>query len=162
MGHELGHCLSGHALYKTMLSLLIPVLARLSVDPGWLAWVAPPHVPYAPALAARGVVLERLLLVQGVSAEEGLWAVEQAMKSGACTAVLAWTGEVRGAQLRRLQLAAEQGGCLGVLFRGRQTAAQASPAALRLRAQAAAPGLAVEVLKRRGGWSRGRCVVPVS
>jgi len=37
------------------LRLVLPALARLSQAERWLAWIAPPHLPYAPALAAHGV-----------------------------------------------------------------------------------------------------------
>ncbi|HOP17173.1 MAG: translesion DNA synthesis-associated protein ImuA [Gammaproteobacteria bacterium] len=143
------------------LSLLLPLLARLSARPRWLVWVAPPHVPYAPALAAHGVRVGQLLLVRDVSAGQGLWAAEQALKSGACSAVLAWPAQLQTAQLRRLQLAAEQGDCVAILFRSVRTAAQGSPAALRLLVRPVPPGLQVEVLKRRGGWGGDSCIVPI-
>ena len=63
------------------LALWLPLLARLSADPRWLVWVAPPYLPYAPALAARGVRVERVLLVRDVASPQALWAVEQALKS---------------------------------------------------------------------------------
>ena len=144
------------------LPLLLPVLARLSAAPRWLAWVAPPYVPYAPALAARGVRVGQLLLVREVSLEQGLWAAEQALKSGACSMVLMWPQQVQTAQLRRLQLAAEQGACTGVMFRPRRAAGQGSPAALRLGVRPAPLGLEVELLKRRGGWGGGSCIVPLA
>jgi cell division inhibitor SulA/protein ImuA len=118
-------------------------------------------VPYAPALAARGVHVERLLLVQDVSAGQCLWAAEQALKSGACGLVLVWPGEVQAAQLRRLQLAAEQGDCPGILFRRPRALGQGSPAAVRLRVQPSPLGLEVGVLKRRGAWGGARCIVPI-
>jgi cell division inhibitor SulA/protein ImuA len=144
------------------LPLLLPVLARLSETPRWLAWIAPPYVPYAPALAARGMHVGQLLLVRDVSPEQGLWAAEQALKSGACSSVLMWPQQLQTAQLRRLQLAAEQGACIGVMFRPRRAAGQGSPAALRLEVRPVPLGLEVEVLKRRGGWGRGACIVPLS
>jgi cell division inhibitor SulA/protein ImuA len=143
------------------LSLLLPALARLSAEPRWLAWIMPPYVPYAPALAARGIRVDRVLLVQQVAAEQALWAVEQALKSGGCGIVLAWPDRLQPAQLRRLQLAAERGDCPALLFRPVRVARQASPAALRLRARPAPLGLEFEVLKRRGGRAGGRCIVPL-
>ena len=143
------------------LPLLLPLLARLSADSRWLMWVAPPHVPYAPALAAHGIRVERLLLVQDVSAEQCLWATEQALKSGGCSLVLAWPGQVQTGHLRRLQLAAEQGDCPGILFRRLRAVREGSPAALRLRVRPAPLGFEVEVLKRRGGWGGESCIVPV-
>ena len=44
------------------LSLLMPALARLSRQDRWIALVTPPHLPYAPALAAAGVDLARLVI----------------------------------------------------------------------------------------------------
>jgi hypothetical protein len=81
---------------------------------GWLAWISPPYQPYAPALAACGIDVERVLVVR---AESALWAMEQALKSGACSAVLGWAAACGLQALRRLQLAAEQSRCLAVLFR---------------------------------------------
>ena len=143
------------------LPLLLPLLARLSERERWLVWVAPPYVPYAPALRASGILIEKLLLVQDVVTSQRLWAAEQALKSGACGAVLVWPEQVKTAQLRRLQLAAEQGDCPAMLFRSLRAANQGSPAALRLRLRPSPLGIEVEVLKRRGAWRGARCIVPV-
>lgn len=148
------------------LSLLLPLMAGLSAGPRWVTWVSPPYMPYAPALAARGVQVEQLLLVQDVSVDQALWASEQVLKSSACSLLLAWPESAGGralstAQLRRLQLAAEQGDCTGFLFRPLRAASQSSPAALRLRVRPAPLGLEVEVLKRRGGWGGQTCIVPI-
>ena len=143
------------------LPLLLPLLADLGAGDRRIAWVAPPYVPYAPALAARGVAIDRLLLVRDVAPEQSLWAAEQALKSAACSAVLAWPPAVRDMQLRRLQLAAERGGCTGFLFRPSAVAAGRSPAVLRLLVRPAPTGFEVELLKRRGGRGGARCLVPV-
>lgn len=132
------------------LRLLGPALARLACAGSCLAWIAPPHLPYAPALAAAGIDLERLLIVRTRSAQETLWATEQALRAGVCGAVLAWPGETRYPDLRRLQLAAEASAGLAILFRAPQAAREASPAALRLLLGTAAGGLAVHIVKRRG------------
>lgn len=131
------------------LSLLLPLLRRTPTD-HWLAWIAPPRLPYAPALAAAGVPLERLLLVRTASDAETLWATRQATASGACSAVLAWPGRVDNAGLRRLQLAAEDSATPLFLFRPADAARQPSVAALRLQLSARAGRLLVHVLKRRG------------
>lgn len=137
------------------LQLLMPSLAQLGQEARWLAFVAPPLLPYAPALAAWGVALERLLVVRPGTADGALWAVEQALRSAACSAVLAWPAAIEPTALRRLQLAAEAGAALAVLFRPPDAAARPSPAALRLAVRPTAGGWLVEVLKRRGGWRTG-------
>jgi hypothetical protein len=133
------------------LRLLMPALARLSEADGWLAWVAPPYVPYAAALAAAGIDLKRLMVAKPSSEADAWWTAEQALRSGACGALLAWLRAADERRMRRLQLAAETGHTWGVLFRHARAAQERSPAALRLLLEPAANGLAVHVLKRRGG-----------
>ncbi len=133
------------------LRLLLPALARASQESAWQAWVAPPHLPYAPALSGAGVRLKQLLVAEPKSDADAWWAAEQALRSGACSAVLAWLKAPDERRMRRLQLGAETGRAWGVLFRSARAAGERSPAALRLRLEATAEGLAVHILKRRGG-----------
>lgn len=137
------------------LSLLLPALAALQAR-GLIALIAPPHIPYAPAFAAAGLDLARLLVVRAASARECCWAMEQALRSGCCGAVVAWLDQQRVsfAALRRLQLAAEAGGSIGVAFRGWDARSGASPAALKLALSPGAAGLRITVLKCRGRAGR--------
>lgn len=137
------------------MALVLPALARLSRQRRWIAWVAPPYLPYAPALADAGVDLSRVLLVHPRATHDGLWAVEQILRAGTCSAVLAWPAAGGTRALRRLQLAAGTGDTWGVLFRPERMAAEPSPAVLRLRVQAAAQGMSVHILKRRGAGASG-------
>ena len=114
------------------LQLVMPALARLSRGGRWIALIAPPFIPYAPALASRGIDLSRVLIVHPGASHQALWATEQALRLGACGAVLAWPSRCDERSLRRLQLAAEQGDSLGLLFRDASAETQRSPAALRL------------------------------
>ena len=137
------------------LALLMPLLARLSsadtaCDGRWIAWIAPPFLPYAPALAAAGLELSRQLLVRPGNEDETLWAAEQALRSGSCAAVLAWAGHVAGTCLRRLQLAAEAGDTPLLLFRPPAALATPSPASLRLSIAAAAQGASLRLHKHQG------------
>ena len=132
------------------LRLAMPALAELSARGRWLAWVGPPYVPYAPALEARGIVLSRILWVRSHNSAQQLWSAEQALRSGACGAVLVWPTRVHQRRLRRLQLAAESGGAWALLFHREASRDDGSPASLRLGVVPAANGLAVEVLKCRG------------
>jgi hypothetical protein len=126
-------------------------LAKLAAEGRWLAWIAPPYLPYAPALAAAGIDLSHLLMIRTRSPRETLWAFEQALRSQTCGAVLAWPDKISYAELRRLQLAAEGSATLAVLFRPLRCITEATPAALRLRLDTQAGGLAARILKRRGG-----------
>jgi hypothetical protein len=103
-------------------------------------------VPFAPALASCGVVLDRLAVVGGA---RPLWAFEQTLGSGACDAVLGWVRQMKPRDIRRLQLAAERGRTLGVLFRPRRAAREASGAVLRLSVEPLAVGVRLTILKGR-------------
>jgi protein ImuA len=133
------------------LTLLVPALAALTCATAarWCVWVAPPLVPFAPALASCGVVLERVAIVDGA---RPLWAFEQTLGSGACDAVLGWVREPEPRDVRRLQLAAERGRTLGVLFRPRRSACEASAAVLRLSVEPLAGGVRLTLIKGRTAW----------
>lgn len=137
------------------LSLLVPVLVRLSDKPAWLAWINSPYLPYAPRLQALGIDTGKILLLRKLADKQALWAAEQALRSGNCSVVIFWPGKLSTGQIRRLQLAAEAGACLGILFRPQAASSQASVAALRLQVEADAQALSIQLLKRRGGWAGG-------
>jgi hypothetical protein len=139
------------------LRLLAPLLAQGLEHTGSLLCIAPPFLPYAPALHALGWPLERLLLVWPDSLADAAWAAEQGLRSGACEAVLWWqVGERAPAAalataLRRLHLAAQEGHCPLFALRPVAVRAHSSPAPLRLALEPLAQGqLAVTVFKRRG------------
>jgi hypothetical protein len=133
------------------LRLLMPACARLTRAGRWVVFVAPPWIPYAPALAAAGLDPGRLLLVRTGERRERLWAFEQALQSRSCGAALAWPEAADERSLRRLQLACERGGSMGILFVPEQATRNASPAALRLRLAPTDDGaLEVRIHKRRG------------
>ena len=113
------------------LELVLPVLARMTQAGQPVVLIAPPYIPYAPAWLAAGVALSQLEIVEA-SPRDALWAFEQCLRSGACAAVLGWPQHADAQSLRRLQVAADTGDCLGFAFRDRRHLANASPAALRL------------------------------
>jgi protein ImuA len=129
--------------------LLLPLLRRAPADK-WIAWVAPPCLPYAPALASLDMPLSQLLLIDVPDHAGAIWAARQALASGACHAVLAWNRHIDAPALRRLQLAAEESDTPLFLFRPPAAARQPSPATLRLQLMAAHDGLDIVILKRRG------------
>jgi hypothetical protein len=105
-------------------------------------------------------VLDRVAIVGGA---RPLWAFEQTLRSGACDAVLAWSRRSMPRETRRLQLAAERGRTLGVLFRPRRAAREASAAVLRLSLEPLPAGVRITLLKGRSSrrdaielrWSSG-------
>jgi len=125
-----------------------------------LAWTNPPYLPYAPALAQSGIPVDRCVVIEPAHREDALWAAEQALRSGACGALLLWLanalpGEARPrsadyAWLRRLQLAAHAGGAMAVLFRSTAEEGVSTPAHLRVVLARRGDALEIRIPKRRG------------
>jgi hypothetical protein len=129
------------------LGLLLPALAALTAAGQTVVLVAPPHAAHAPAWAAAGIRLDRLRLVFPRRPRDALWAGVEALRCGGVAATLLWLdplfrGQLPANSLRRLQVAAGEGGGAAFCFRPARLAAEASPAPLRLQLQAAGPAIA--------------------
>jgi hypothetical protein len=132
------------------LQVVLPALAALTAAGRRIAWLAPPHLPYAPALRAAGVRLEGLTVVHAPGRRDALWAAEQALRAGTFHALLLWLPRASYAELRRLALAAQEGPGFALAFRPPAAGGEASPAVLRLAVEAGQRQFAIRILKRRG------------
>ncbi|MHC4177299.1 MAG: ImuA family protein [Planctomycetota bacterium] len=72
---------------------------------------------HPPAAVRLGIEPEDLIVVQADSEADNRWALDQALRCPGVAAVLAWPERLDGRTFRRLQLAAEEGGGLGLLIR---------------------------------------------
>src|SRR3954469_3049639 len=97
-------------------SLLLPALAALTQAKQRVVFVAPPYIPYAPALADAGIDLSYVVHIDA-SAADTHWTAEQCLRAGCCGAVLSWMPTTDYQKLRRLQLPAERGGGLRLVVR---------------------------------------------
>ncbi|RYD88296.1 MAG: translesion DNA synthesis-associated protein ImuA, partial [Sphingomonadales bacterium] len=131
------------------LSLFLPLLAALSARPEgrWCVFICPPYQLFAPAFAAAGVELSRLLLVR---ARTGLWSLEQSLRSAACDVAFCWLEQAQPRDLRRLALASEQGAAPAVVFRPERALRESSPAGLRVQLTPLPEGVRVQLVKSRG------------
>ena len=130
--------------------LTAPALAHsLQANAGPVVLVAAPFEPFVPGLQAQGIAGDRLLWIRAVRPAERLWAAEQALRCAEVAAVLAWLPQAKSAELRRLQMAAQQHQHLLFVFRTLRSVQDASPARVRL--QVAGSGeMELRILKRRG------------
>lgn len=135
------------------LQIVLPALAALTGAGHRIAWLAPPYLPYAPALKAAGVRLANLTVVRAPGRRDALWAAEQALRSGAFHALLLWLPRASYAELRRLAVAAQTGPGFALAFRPPEAGCESSPAVLRLALEPAAEATGhpvIRILKRRG------------
>jgi hypothetical protein len=137
------------------LSLLLPALARLAQAGEWIALVAPPHVPYAPAFAARGIDPRRMLVIDAEEDKHRWWAAEQVLRAASAGALLFWPRSLSDQRMRRLQLAAQEGKALVFLFASTARVAQPSPSPLRIKLSGSENRFELDIFKRRGGAASG-------
>ncbi len=102
-------------------------------------------------LAHQKLALSRVLVITPKTAKDPLWAAELCLKSGCCSRVILWSNALQVHQVKRLQLAAEQGQASILIFSA-QRGMSALPATLSLVLSPAEGGVRVEVMKHRGGW----------
>jgi hypothetical protein len=131
------------------LQLLMPTLARLTQTDRPVLLIAPPYAPCVAGWRTQGVDMAHVEIVAVAHERQVLWAMEQSLRAGCCSAVLAWPKQIDERQLRRLQVAADSGSALAFVFRDRKYAEHASPAALRIEIETHPAQLRVR--KCRGG-----------
>lgn len=107
-------------------------------DGDWLVLVDGRREWYPPGLLRWGIAPETLLLVQPHMGPDAAWALDQALRCPAVAATMAWIDTIDGKTFRRWQLAAEQGGGLGLLVRPESARHEASWADVRLAVEPAA------------------------
>lgn len=101
----------------------------------WIAAGATRTVPWPPGLARCGLPPERLVLLRADRPEDALWAMEESLRCPAVGGALLALDARQEAMLtltatRRLQLAAEAGGGIGLLLRPQSAARSPQSAAL--------------------------------
>jgi hypothetical protein len=108
-----------------------------------------------PAAVRLGIESPRLVVIHPPSAADHHWAMNQALRSSAIAAVLAWPKAIDDRTFRRWQLAVEEGGGLGLLVRPEAARAEPSWADVRLLVEPKRGGFSrqwrITVLRCRGG-----------
>jgi cell division inhibitor SulA len=134
--------------------LLLPLLAKLNQSRGYICWVNPPYLPYPPALVDHNIDLDKMLIVRAQSQQETIWSAQQAMTSRSCAAVLVWLPQkALCKEIRKLNLAAKNGHCFGIIIRNYQLQQHPSAAALRIIMKIKRGQQQLSIIKQPGGWS---------
>jgi len=104
-------------------SSLALMIARQAMDEGkFLIVVDTQRQFYPPAMKSLGIPMERVIALQPANHADAIWGIDQALRCQAVGAVIAEIGNLEDRVARRLQLAAEHGGGLGVLLRDTRSA----------------------------------------
>jgi cell division inhibitor SulA/protein ImuA len=113
-------------------TLVLSAARQACGDKGTLVVINRRRTFYPLAAVACGIDLSRLLLVRPQNDRDETWAIDQALRSGGASAVVAWPEKLDDHLFRRLQLAAESGGTLGLFVRPVRAIAEPSWAEVRL------------------------------
>ena len=95
---------------------------------GTVLWIAAEPDAWPPGLSRFGLSAANLVLVQARRPADALWAMEEALRCPGVAGALLVQAEIDMTAARRLQLAAEAGGALGLLLRPDAAAEEAAPA----------------------------------
>lgn len=97
------------------------LLARVGLGARAIAWCVEQRASerwYPPAAAMVGIPADRLITLCTANARETLWAVAECLRcKGVGVTIASINGKLGSIDARRLQLAAEQGGGIGILLR---------------------------------------------
>ena len=102
------------------MTMLLPLLAQLSNDDRWFAWIAPPATLPKALLEAAGIDLNKVMLLQPDQGHSTYQLACQALKAGTCHAVISWPGSLSDAELCGLEDAAQNGQSHGIVIRDRR------------------------------------------
>ena len=116
-------------------TLAFHTAAQVCQDDGGVVVLDRDRQFYPPAAVRLGIDPARLIVLHAANRADHHWALDQALRCPAVAAVVAWPdfwGKLDGRTFRRLQLAAEQGGGLGLWIRPDTVRAEPSWADVRL------------------------------
>jgi len=99
---------------------LAGLLAELMGSNGTVLWISSSRTLFPPALKSFGVLPDRFVFIDLQKEKEVMWAMEEALKCGAVTAVVGEMKEISFTNSRRLQLAVEQSKVTGFILRTHQ------------------------------------------
>ena len=98
--------------------LFATLLARAATTSSSLiAWSDPQGTLYPPALARWGIAMDQLLVLRPANEADQVWAVAECLRCHGIGATVACFGRLSRIGARRLQLAAEAGGGVGIFLR---------------------------------------------
>lgn len=93
------------------------LIAYLMGSSGTTLWISSARTLFPPALKTFGIQPDRFIFIDLKKERDVLWAMDEALKCGALTAVIGELQEISFTSSRRLQLAVEQSRVTGFILR---------------------------------------------
>ncbi|MGB1239513.1 MAG: cell division inhibitor SulA [Pseudomonadales bacterium] len=99
--------------------MLLPLLATLSKDDRWFAWISPPKDLPKDLLREAGIALDKVMLLYPDEQHSSLMLAKKALSAGTCHAVISWSGQLSEHEMAGLEKSARDGASHGILIRAR-------------------------------------------
>jgi protein ImuA len=93
------------------------ILSSLMGEDGSAVWISSSRILFPPALKSFGLKPERFIFLDLQKEKDVIWAMDEALKCAAITAVVGEVNEISFTSSRRLQLAVEQSLVTGFILR---------------------------------------------
>lgn len=142
-------------------ALILRIVAKILSSGGAFVVVDDRHEFYPPAALGVGIDPEKMVIVRPGCARDALWAFEQSLRCAGVAIALCRIERLANQAYRRLQLAVEAGGGIGMVMRPAKARREPSWAMLRMLVRARPPATAaaessvrrlqVELIGCRGG-----------
>lgn len=142
--------------------LLGPSLrSLLASHEGYIALLNPPAQPFAQGLIQQGIPLNRLLIVNTQNKSDFVAAFTELTQTDYNQALIAWQPKqaLSYTELRKCQLACNNGQALNLLFR--QHLQQSSPSPLRIQVQLHAQHVYIQTVKQKGQFKQTEAYLPL-
>src|SRR4051794_2460664 len=99
-----------------LLSIMLARAIHRSIGQA-IVWSDPQQDLYVPAIQASGIPLDRLYLLRPQKRDDLIWSITECLRCKGVAATIASIDALSRIEARRLQLAAERGGGMGLLMR---------------------------------------------
>lgn len=99
--------------------ILMPLLAQLSHEDRWFAWISPPANLPKSLLKNAGIDLNKVILLYPDAQHSVLQLAKKALSAGTCHAVISWAEKISEHEIKNLEQSAQHGRSNGILIRRR-------------------------------------------
>lgn len=99
--------------------LFMPLLAQLSQDERWFAWISPPANLPKQLLKEAGIDLKKVILLYPDEEISERQMARKVLEAGTCHAVINWHGSLSEHEVKQLELSSQKGGSQCILIRKR-------------------------------------------
>lgn len=101
------------------IQMLLPMMTQLNQENRWLAWIDPPQSLLNRWQNQSGIIANQIMILRSTETKSALELTRQALSTGTCHAVIAWTTQLTKSDFSLLETASAKGNSHGIVMRYR-------------------------------------------